>query len=162
MSYLWLNWSFYTRRLATHRNHNIVRQYFFELKEVKISGLCILDSNLSVTLLIRMPLRPDDEQIRHPHLNRNSQPVLETKSSCFAGQSIGRVGRGSLQSSNWLYRRRLSLSVYLVLSKEYFFSKRTAEGMENALKRKKCLVFRDMGIKFLLFFWRLSVERIFG
>lgn len=27
-------------RLATHRNHNIVRQYFFELKEVKISGLC--------------------------------------------------------------------------------------------------------------------------
>lgn len=57
-------------RLAKHRNHNIVRQYFFELKEVKISGLCPLDSNLSVTLLIRMPLRPDDEQIRHPHLNK--------------------------------------------------------------------------------------------
>ena len=43
---------------------------FFELKEVKISGLCILDSNFSVTLLIRMPLRPDDEQIPHPHLNK--------------------------------------------------------------------------------------------
>ena len=26
-------------RLATYRNHNIVRQYFFELKEVKISGV---------------------------------------------------------------------------------------------------------------------------
>lgn len=26
-------------RLATYRNHNIVRQYFVELKEVKISGL---------------------------------------------------------------------------------------------------------------------------
>lgn len=58
-------------RLATYRNHNIVRpQYFFELKEVKISGLCPLDSNLSVTLLIRMPLLHDDEQIRHPHLNK--------------------------------------------------------------------------------------------
>lgn len=133
-------------RLATYRDHNIVRQYFFELKEVKISGLCPLDSNLSVTLLIRMPLRPDDEQIR------NSQLVPETKASCFEKQSIGGVGRGCLPRSNWLYRRGLSLSVYLVLSKGYFFSTRTAGGMENALKRNKFLVFRDMGIKFLLFF----------